>query len=184
MSKEMFDIEKMYKCIRRFQDLGTGRDRRRILVGDSDDARTSTFSFVGDVDHNWPSWNEVRIRVGNAVKIFYTATQTIHGKSANIFFWNELTEDLWFQQVERQKLVEWIETAATAEPPNFIGMAELILELTESGYRLETYPGFARVNLPQIRVELRKLPLPALRKLNSLIGLECSADLAKSATAA
>src|SRR5258708_3726461 len=161
MSREMFDIEEKYKCVRRFSDLGTGRDRKRILVGDSDDARTASFSFVGDVDHNWPSWNEVGIRVGNAILIFYTSTQTIHGKPANIFFWNELTADLWFQQVERQKLSKWIETAVAVEPRDFIGMAELIVELTESEYRVETYPGFARVNLPKVQIELRKLPLPA-----------------------
>lgn len=178
MSNEKSAFEEKYRCIRRFEDLGTGRDRKKILVGDSEDARTSTFSFVGDVHHNWPSWNEVGVQVGNAIKTFYTATQTIQGKTAYIFLWNELTADLWFQQVERQKLLDWIETAATVEPRDFIGMAELIVELTESEYRVCAYPGLESLNLSQVQIELRKLQLPALRKLNSLITLERSADLA------
>lgn len=184
MSKEMFDdTEKQYKCVLRFQDLGTGRDRKRILVGNSEDARTSSFTFVGDVCRNWPSWNSVGIKTGKTIETFYTATQTIHAKPAFIFFWNELTADLWFRQVERERLLEWFQTAATVEPGDFVAMAELIVELTEVDYRIWTYPGTVIVNLPRIQVELRKLSLPALRKLSGLIGLESSTDGAMAAMA-
>ncbi len=181
MSKENFTIETMYKSVRRFWDLGTGRDYKKVLVGDSDDARIANFSFAGNVHQNWPSWRQVTIKTGDGLKIFDTATQTLNGKPAHIFFWNELTADLWFRQIEREKLLKWIEVA---ESQDLIGMAELIVEQTESDYRVCAHPGLARLNLPRIQIEIRKLSRPALRNLNSLIDASTSADPAASPQAA
>ena len=179
-------IDEMYNCVRRFQEeLGNGKKSKKVLVGDSPDARTSTFRFVGNIHHNWPSWNEVRIRTpGGRTKIFCTATQTVNGSPAYMFFYNELTETLYLEQVERQKLLTWFETAVSVEPRNSIAMIELALELTKSTYRVETYAELARVNWKQFQIEIRKLNLSALRKLNSLTGLRDSLNPSEPAKAA
>jgi hypothetical protein len=102
--------DEMYKCVRSrlFWELGTGRSRRKVLVGDSEDARSATFSFVGEVSHNWTSHRQVRLKADGVVKIFDISSQTVDGKPAYIFFWNEPTEDLWYRQLEGEKLLERI----------------------------------------------------------------------------
>jgi len=97
MSSEKLNIEPMYKSVCRFRDLGTGRDYRKVLVGDADVARIAAFSFVGNVCQNWPSWRQVTIKTGDDLKTFDTATRTINGQPAYLFHWNDLTSDLWFR---------------------------------------------------------------------------------------
>jgi hypothetical protein len=172
MFKKTSNIELMYKSVQRFQDLGTGRERKRVVVGDSDDARTSTFSFAGKIHHNWPSLNEVRIKIKDGVIKFDTVAQTVRGKAAYIFPWNELTADLYYRQCEAQKLLEWADSAATAAPGDFIAIVELIVEEAKSDYRVWTYPSTERVNLPRIEIELGKLDLRTLLELNSLIAFD------------
>lgn len=163
-------IDEMYKSVRRFADLGTGRKSRKVVVGDSPDARTATFRFVGNIHHNWPSWNEVGIRTEDGrTKLFYTKTQTVNGNPAHIFFWNELTANLWLEQVERQKLLKWFEVGIQEKPRDSITMMELVVELTGSKYPIERYPDAAGVNLKQFQIELRKLNLSALQELNQIV---------------
>ncbi len=181
MSNENSGVEEMYKSVRKFQDLGTGRNCRKILVGDSDDARTSNFKFVGHVHQNWPSWKQLTFRVGAAIKTFDTATQTLNGNPAYIFLWNDLTEALWLRQVEREKLLAWI---SAAEPHDQIGMAELIVEETESKYRVCTYPGLAQMAVSRIRIEILKLSLQELRRLNSLTVTEARSAVAQPTSGA
>lgn len=166
MSKQESNIETMYKAVRNFQTLGTGRDYRKVIVGDSDDARTASLSFEGNVYQNWPSWRQVTIKTGDNLKTFDTATHTLNGKAAYIFFWNELTADLWFQQVEREKILEYCKSA---EPKDAVGMEELIVEETGAEYRVCVHPAWAAMNLKRIEMEVRRLSLRSLRKLNSLI---------------
>ncbi len=156
-----------------YAGLGTGRDFRRVLIGSTNDARTATFYFVGNISNNWPSWNKIFVKVENYIKTFDIANRTINGRPAFFFFLNELTEDLWRRQNERQKLLNWIETA---RPQDFIAIAELILEQTGAEYQLCKYPGFEKVNLGRIRIEIRKLAVPTLRRLNSLIDVEGRED--------
>lgn len=166
-------IDEMYKSVRRFADLGTGRKGRKVLVGDSPDARTATFRFAGKIHHNWPSWNEIGIRTADGrTKKFYTTTQTVNGNLAYIFFLNELTSNLWLEQVERQKLLNWFEVAIQDEPLNSITMMELVVESTASKYPIETYPGAAHVNLQRFQIEVRKLHLSDLKELNSLVAAQ------------
>jgi hypothetical protein len=197
MLTETSDIEKLYRCVRRVEELGDGRKRRRFgrkrpwfLVGDSEDARTSNFSFAGYVYRNWECKRQVTLRKGDRTQtLFWASTQTVDGKFANSFFrngqpayiflWNELTKDLWHRQLERTKLWEWVRTAA---PKDRKAMAELIVEQTQSGYRPLVYsiPQFTGgvitgstviespwPDLLQIEIEIRNLSLPALRQLNS-----------------
>lgn len=168
MSKEKIEyIQALYKCVGRYRDLGTGRTKRKILVGDSDDARTSFFSFEGNVHHNWQ--NEIGLKSKDGAGTFYTATQTFHGRRAFIFFWNELTADLWFRQIERQRIMEWFDTSLISEPRDSVAMAELIVEVTKGDYRVSTYPGTEITNLKPIQIEVMKLSLRELRMLNNLV---------------
>ncbi|HUE01695.1 MAG TPA: hypothetical protein VMR62_19140 [Bryobacteraceae bacterium] len=69
MPKETSDIEKLYRCVRGPEDLGTGKKRASVIVGDSEDARTSNFSFAGYVHQNWPfkgqvTLNDYRLKAG------------------------------------------------------------------------------------------------------------------------
>ena len=166
MSKQESNVETMYKAVRTFRALGTGRDYRRVLVGDSDDARTATFSFEGNVHQNWPSWRQVTIKTGDNLKIFDTATHTLNGKAAFILFWNELTSDLWFRQIERERLLKYCKSA---ELNDASGMEELIVEETGAEYRVCVHPAWASFNLQRIEIEIRKLSLRSLRKLSILI---------------
>jgi hypothetical protein len=192
--KEASDIEKMYKCVRSLRELGDGRRRTTVLVGDSEDGRTSDFGFAGCVHQNWPCKRQVTLKNGDRTQtLFWASTQTVDGKfaysffwngqPAYMFFWNELTEDLWHRQLERTRLWEWIRTAG---PKDREAMGELIVEHTQSGYRacVYTIPKFAGgvrigstvLRLPwpdllRIEIEIRKLSVPDLRKLNSLISL-------------
>ena len=183
MSDEKFNVEDSYKCVRKLGDLGTGRHGRSVLVGDSEDARTAHFSFATNIRHNWPSWNIVVFANG---KILNIISQTVDGTPVHIFLWNELTGDLWLRQIEREKLLKWTATAVTAEPRNFVAMAELIVEQTESEYRV-THPAWCSLkfwcsfHLRRIEMEIRKLSLPALRKLNGLIDVRGSVNPVESA---
>src|SRR5437762_3287274 len=113
MCKEKLQIDKMYRPVSKLRDLGTGRDHTRVLVGDRDDARTTTFWFEGNVHQNWPSSNKVTIKTDDGRKTLDIATQMVcgktaysflhYGKPAYIFLWNELTAPLWSQQIEREK---------------------------------------------------------------------------------
>jgi hypothetical protein len=178
MNYKKLDTDGFYKCVRNFDDLGTGRKHKKVLVGDSEDARTSHFSFVTDIRHNWPSWNEV---IFKNREVFYIPSETVRGKRAFIFLWNELTEDLWFRQTERTKLLEWI---GTAQPQDVTAMAELIVEESGSECRICKHPDFAIFNLQPVQLEIMKLSLSQLRKLTSLIGLPVSAEIVATAKAA
>jgi hypothetical protein len=192
MLKGTSDIEKLYRCVRDFCCLGTGRKRTTVLVGDSEDARTANFSLAGYVHQNWPCKKQLTLKDGEKTHtLFWVSIQTVDGTFAHSFFWNgrpaymflrnELTEDLWRRQLERTRLCEWIRTA---EPKDREAMAELIVEHTQSEYRAFVYtiPQFTgsmrtgskvfRLPWPdllRIEIEIRKLSLPALRQLNSLI---------------
>ena len=194
MLKETSDIENLYRSVWNFWDLGTGRKRATVLVGDSEDARTSEFIFMGYVYQNWPCKRQVTLKNGNRMQtLFWASTHAVDGKFAYSFFWNgkpaymfpwnELTEDLWRRQIERTRLWEWIRTAASQDRE---AMSELIVEQTQSGYRavvcsIPQYTGGIRTgskvlrlpwpDLLRIEIEIRKLSLPALRQLNSLASL-------------
>lgn len=122
MNNKQFDVDSLYKCVRNFRDLGTGRKSEKVLVGDSDDARTSHFSFVANILYNRPSCNEVKFTNG---EVFYISSEIVRSKPAHIFLWNELTADLWFRQKERTKILEWLKTA---RPQDGIVMAKFIVE--------------------------------------------------------
>jgi hypothetical protein len=164
MTYEKLDYNCFYKPVQNFSDLGTGRKSEKILLGDSDDARSSRFSFVASILHNWPSRNEVKFTNGEILNI---SSQTIRGKRAYAFSWNELTEDLWLQQVERTRLLNCFETA---EPLDSIAMGVIVFQQNESDIRICHHPDFAVLNLRQIQIEIMKLSLLQLRKLNSQIG--------------
>jgi hypothetical protein len=178
MNCKKLEIDGFYKCVRNFSDLGTGRRSKKVLVGDSEDARTSHFSFVANIKENSPSWSEITF---TNREIFYLRSETVRGKRAFIFLWNELTEDLWFRQIERTKLLEWRETA---KPQDRIAMDELIVGETGSECRICHLPDFAIFNLRQIQLETMKLSLSQLRKLTSLIDLPVSREPAVAAKVA
>lgn len=177
---QIWKIDEMYKCVLRFGDLGTGKEHRKVLVGDSADARTATFSFFGSIHHNWPSWHEVGIKTEDGrVRTFYSTTQTLNGCRVYLFLWNELIENLWLEQNERQKLGAWFEAKISAEPLTSIAMMELVVELTGSKYPVRTCPYGARANLKQFQIEIRKLNLSALRQLNNLTIVDGSLNAAE-----
>jgi hypothetical protein len=170
-----FDFEEMYKAVENFRSLGTGREHNKVLVGTTSDARTATFICVGNISRNWPSWNQIRIKTEhNRIKVFDLATKTVNGQPAYIFHWNELTTDLWYRQKVLWNLQRGIEALICTVPRDFIGMSELIVEETGSEYRLVKYPGLERANLIPILIEIRKLSVPSLRQLNSLIAMDSS----------
>ena len=166
MSRESFDIQSMYRSVRKFSELGTGREGKKILVGDSEDARTGEIFFVGNVFQNWPSWRTIKIKTDAGIKTFDTSAGTIDGQPVYIFLWNELTADLWFQAVERKKLFDWLKTANTQDQ---IGMSELIADETGAKNLVCNIPGvLAWVDWRRVQIETRKLNSAALRRLNSL----------------
>jgi hypothetical protein len=111
---------------------------------------------------DWPSWKEVGFKTGDGrIETFCSVTQTVSRNPAYIFFWNELTENLWLLQLERQKLLSWFETATGTEPRNSIAVAELIVELTESKYRvrrLRMRPGGCKRRLKRLVRTTGKAP--------------------------
>ena len=170
MEIQKIDLETMYKCVP-MRQLGNGRRYKMVLVGDSEDARTSTFYFVGNIYQNWPSWKRLVIKNGENLKVLDLPTPTVNGKRVHFFFWNELTADLWFRQIEREKLIRWFETAT---PEDGIAMGQLIFEEGGSEHRLSTKPlpflswtvqQVLQMNIRQIQMEIMKLGLPALRRL-------------------
>jgi len=206
MLTETSDIEMLYRCVHSYLELGDRRGRRSsykprpttlVLVGDSEDARTAKFSFAGYVYQNWPCKKQVTLKDGDRTQtLFWTSTQTVNGTFAYSFFWNgqpaymfprnELTEDLWHRQREREILLKWIRAA---ELKDRTAMAELIVEQTQSGYQpfVYTIPKFTdgvktgstvrRLPWPDllpIEIEIRKLSLPVLRTLNGLISVRRS----------
>jgi hypothetical protein len=178
MKFQKLEFDSFYKCVLNFDDLGTGRKGKKVLVGDSDDARSSHFSFAANIRHNWPSWNEVKFTNG---EVLYLPSATIRGKRVYVFLWNEMTADLWFQQIERTKILDWLQTA---QPQDVIALANLIVELTGSECRICQHPDFAIFSAQPIQIEIRKLSLSQLRALTSLIDPHVSAESVKFAKAA
>ncbi len=172
------DTDSLYKSVQNFRDLGTGRKSRKVIVGDSDDARTSTFSFVTEIRHNWPCLDQVILSNG---EVFHISSQTIRGKCVCVFFWNELTEDLWLRQVERTRILTSFETA---RPEDKITMTELILLQSGSEHRIWPLPALAGFYLQTIQKEIRKLSLRELRQLTSVIDQPVSTEPIESAKAA
>jgi len=97
---------------------------------------------MGYVYQNWECKRQVTLKNGNQMQtLFWTSTQTVNGTFAYSFLWNgqpaymfpcnELTEDLWNRQCEREILLEWMRAA---ELQDRTAMAELIVEQTQSGY--------------------------------------------------
>ena len=206
MLTETSDIEKLYRCVRSYLELGDRRGRpsrykprpaTRVLVGDSEDARTSKFSFMGYVYQNWECKRRVTLKHGDQMQtLFWTSTQTVNGTFAYSFFWNgqpaymfpwnELTEGLWNRQCEREILLEWMRAE---ELQDRTAMAELIVEQTQSGYSpsVDSRPQFTNgvitgwtrrklswPNWSRIETEIAKLSVPDLRKLNSLVSVHQS----------
>jgi hypothetical protein len=195
MPSETTDIEELYESVSSVQELGTGRKRKSFFVGDTEDARTATLIFAGYVYQNWWCHRKVTLRNGDRLLLlFWSYTKAVdgsftvsfswNGKAVFLFYRNELTEDLWQRQLERAKLWEWFRTA---KPQDRVAMAELVVEQTESGYR-----GFCRLpqftggvltgwrtlrfpswpDLARIEIEIMKLSVPALRKLNSVTSVD------------
>src|ERR1035437_8774353 len=101
----------MYKCVRSLRELGDGRRRTTVLVGDSEDGRTSDFGFAGCVHQNWPCKRQVTLKNGDRTQtLFGVSTQTVACNFAFSFFWNghlafiffgkNLREVLWPPQFE------------------------------------------------------------------------------------
>jgi hypothetical protein len=97
---------------------------------------------MGYVYQNWECKRQVTLKNGNQMQtLFWTSTRTVNGTFAYSFFWNgqpayifpwnELTEDLWNRQREREILLEWM---GAAELQDRTVMAALIVEQTQSGY--------------------------------------------------
>ena len=172
------DTDSLYKSVQNFRELGTGRKSRKVIVGDSDDARTSTFSFVAHIRHNWPSWNQVIFTNG---EVFHISSQTIRGKCVCVFFWNELTEDLWLRQVERKRLFEWLETA---RPEDVLALADLLDERSGSESRVWRLPELAGFYVRAIQIEIWKSNLRELRQLTGVIDQPVSTVPIESAKAA
>jgi len=172
------DTDTLYKSVQNFSKLGTGRQGRKVIIGDSDDARTSTFTFVANIRHKWPSSDRVIFSNG---EVFYISSQTIRGKRVYLFFWNELTENLWFQQVERTRLFEWLETA---RPEDVLALADLLNERSGSESRVWRLPELAGFYVRAIQIEIWKSNLRELRQLTGVIDQPVSTVPIESAKAA
>ena len=167
MFQEKVDINSFYRAIKNFKDLGSGRKKKRVLVGESADARTAKFIFVGYVCNNWPSWKQVTIQgEGKTVLTFDTARETVYGKPAYIFPWNDLTEDLWLTQVEREKLLNRL---GLLSPSDFIAVGQWVCELSGSDIKIANIPEWVSFYYGSVQIEIHRLSLPALRLLNSVV---------------
>jgi hypothetical protein len=163
MDHKTSNIENLYKCVRDFRKLGTGRKGCRVLVGDSEDARTCHFNFETTIRHNWPSCNKVEFTNG---KTFDTSLQSLGWCKVYIFFWNPLTADLYFRQEEEKKIVAWLEMAL---PEDAKAMSVLIVEKCGAGCWIDPRPDFTGKHLREIQIGIRMLSLQQLRELTSLI---------------
>jgi len=179
MKYQMVQADNYCKCVRDYHLLGTGRNRKKVLIGDSDDARTATFLYFTRVHQNWPSWKRVVFSNG---EVLYTSHGTMRGNHVYVFLLNDMTESLWHLKTERTKLLEWFENA---QFPDEIAMADLIFTETDCQFRVFQHPDdFAICTRRRIPMEIMKLSLLQLRKLNNLIGVRPPVEFAPSANAA
>ena len=175
----MSKVDDYCKCVSDYRVLGSGRKRKKVLVGDSDDARTANFWFVTNVHQNRPACREVVFANG---EVFRTTTKAVHGKRAYIFLCNELVDHLHLLQVERAKLLAWLETAPLSVE---MAMADLIVEETGCEYRIDDSPlDFECRGRAPLLLEITKLTMPQLRRLTSLIDQPLPVETVASALAA
>ena len=180
MNFKKLELESFYKSVGP-GTVGDGKSCKKILVGDSEDARTANFSFVANIKYNRPSWGEIKFDNGVTM---YLPSQSIHGKRAYMFLCNELTENLWRRQNERTKLMDWVGSARPEDIEDINAMCKLIVELTGSGRRIYEEPMFARFNMDHLQIKIPKLSLKELEKLNSIMDQPDAASVLRFAKAA
>ncbi len=78
-----FDYALLCNAVTDFSELGTGRDKKKVILGESsDDARVATFLSVKRIAHNWPSWGEIEFTNGQKPSI---ANSTIGWPPRRVF---------------------------------------------------------------------------------------------------
>ena len=145
--------------------LGTGRYKHRVLIGDNDDARTAHFYFESRVRHNWPSYDKVTFANGKFLNI---SSPTIAGRPVYIFEWNELIADLWYRQQTREKILSWVEVAKVTRPGDLAVLADLLVEENRA-VRPHLYSYRRDSDSDRINLELRKLSLRQLNQFSDLL---------------
>jgi hypothetical protein len=101
----MCNFADRFKWIENYSGLGTGREKQKVLIGTTQDARTARFLALTTVEQNRPSWKRLKLRDRKSGKAFFidTATRSINGERVFLFRYNDSTRDLWLKHVERQK---------------------------------------------------------------------------------
>jgi hypothetical protein len=125
MFEQTCDPEALYRAVDKFSALGTGRNRRKVLIGDSQDARTAKLLAVGNIYQNLPSQKIIKIKTDSNIIAYDISSKTVFGKPAYIFHWNHLTADLWSLQMEREKFWHQYDKANKKDQ---LAMAELVGE--------------------------------------------------------
>ena len=161
----MFSFEDRFKCEEKYYRFGTGRRKRSILIGTTEDARTAEFLTLARVEQNWPSWKRLKVKDQQTGKELFIdmATRTINGTRVFLFPRNELTLDLWLKHVERQKILRWAESAT---PDEKVIVAKWIAEEAESGF----FVWHAGLADQAIQMHLPMLGLKQLRMFAEMLG--------------
>lgn len=83
-----------------------------------------------------------------------------------------------FAESEKKKLLDWLEKVSRGD---FIAMSQLILAETGSEYQIRDTPQWVSMYYWQVQIEIQRLSLQSLRRLNSLIDLSGEAEDGKAA---
>lgn len=165
--------EQLYFCVQKFSELGTGRQKYQVVVGDDPDARKANFYFTGRIWCNWPSLNELSIRtLDRGLMTINISARTYRGKPAYVFLWNELVEDRWNHQQERTKL--WNGFKRCIDSGDF-PLAAVIADLVRiqagrpAPFSSLKYPQFIRLDIEKVKTFLLTLAASQLRELNDAI---------------
>jgi hypothetical protein len=149
-----------FEPITDFRILGTGRKKRLLTVVNTEER----ILFFAKVQHfNYCTKRTIGFDNG---KLFRIDSETIDGAKVHLFLWSEVLEHEWHKQRERDRIEEWMKTAAPRDIFALVELAASLAGRTAEKYTHEFLCEFAKCD---IRKHLNFLSLMELRRLTSVL---------------
>lgn len=156
------------KPITNFRELGTGRNRNKVVVANAD----GRILFISEVRRN----HDCRREVGFSNRqTFYMDSQNIDGTRVYLYLWTERLQDAWCKQSEVDSIEEWMKVASSR---NIFALLECVgfeRAIVTHRYKDKIFKETAKW---EIRQHLEFLSLVELRRVT---GLFVNSDFRKAA---
>ncbi|MBY0502996.1 MAG: hypothetical protein K2X03_03735 [Bryobacteraceae bacterium] len=145
---------------------GHHKNKQQLLIGDTPDARTSTFLF--DSATTIRSKQATQITLENGKVLTRSSGQVLMLERLRVYPYalpNELIEDLWQRQIERKRILDLCRDGRPIDLPPLL---KEIARLTNSSPGVLEVFNLERFNIEAIHCNLLKLSLRELREVSGM----------------